>query len=197
MAIDEKIYTISEAAKYAEVSTKTIHRHIKSGKLEAAKNVGDYGPEWQITQTDLDNWLDDRMGHNNAFDPSDDHHKQHGQTRGGLVPWEDVQRLQENLVGAARTIGKLEATVDIQAQEIERLQSKINEIEKQAMDSFDKALDERIDNVVGQQLERTIQSYDFSNEEIKKLLYDSATTQNELKELKELIANKKPWWKLW
>jgi excisionase family DNA binding protein len=169
VVINEKIYTVSDAAKYAEVSTKTIHRHIKSGKLKATKNIGDYGPEWQITQTDLDSWLDDRRGDKKTDEPMDVHHKQYRQTKDSLVPWEDVQRLQENLVGAARTIGKLEATVELQSQEIERLKNKISELEKQSLDNTYKAIDERIDNVLGQHMDRV---------------------------LKEL-NNKKPWWKFW
>jgi excisionase family DNA binding protein len=48
----DKLLTIEEAAEILRVSTRSVNRYIKSGKLKASK-IG----HWRITQKDLDDFL--------------------------------------------------------------------------------------------------------------------------------------------
>lgn len=48
-----RIYTIDEAAKTLKVSTMTVYRYIKAGKLRAAK----IGRDWRITEEQLKDFL--------------------------------------------------------------------------------------------------------------------------------------------
>lgn len=43
-------YSVTDAAKVLGVSTRTIRRHIKDGKLPFTKINGQFGPEYRITE---------------------------------------------------------------------------------------------------------------------------------------------------
>lgn len=49
----EKLYTLQETANLLKVSTRTVLRYIKSGKLEAIK-IG----QWRVSKTAIQNFLD-------------------------------------------------------------------------------------------------------------------------------------------
>ncbi len=72
-------YTIKEAAEISGISTTTIRRYIKSGKINASLEKGRYGPEYRISKESLsaigieqNNALPMRRnGNNNARSPEE------------------------------------------------------------------------------------------------------------------------------
>jgi excisionase family DNA binding protein len=56
----EKLYTLQETADLLKVSTRTVLRYIKSGKLKATK-IG----QWRINEISLQNFLSDNQNSNN------------------------------------------------------------------------------------------------------------------------------------
>lgn len=52
--MEEKIYSVDDAAKYLDVSVKTVRRYIYANKLKASK----IGGQWRITDSQLKEYLD-------------------------------------------------------------------------------------------------------------------------------------------
>lgn len=55
-----EIYTISQTAKYLQVSDKTIRRLIEKNELPASK----IGRSWRITLTDIEKYLSETKNRN-------------------------------------------------------------------------------------------------------------------------------------
>jgi len=53
-------YTVGQAAERLGVSTKTLRRQIKAGKLPAVKQPGAKGPEWRIDKEEVDRRAEER-----------------------------------------------------------------------------------------------------------------------------------------
>jgi excisionase family DNA binding protein len=51
-----RLLTLSEAAQLLQVSTRTLHRMIRSGDLPALK----VGGQWRLRETQLQQWLERR-----------------------------------------------------------------------------------------------------------------------------------------
>ena len=47
-------YTLGQAAEQLCLSTKTLRRHIKTGKISATKTQGAKGPEWRLHKAEVD-----------------------------------------------------------------------------------------------------------------------------------------------
>lgn len=56
----EKLYTLQETADLLKVSTRTVLRYIKSGKLKATK-IG----QWRINEISLHDFLNEHQNSNN------------------------------------------------------------------------------------------------------------------------------------
>lgn len=48
----DHFWNLSEAAKHLGISTRTVLRHLKNGRLDGAKVPGPNGPEWRIRAID-------------------------------------------------------------------------------------------------------------------------------------------------
>ena len=59
----EKLYTLQETADLLKVSTRTVLRYIKSGKLKATK-IG----QWRINEISLRDFLSDNQNSNNYLE---------------------------------------------------------------------------------------------------------------------------------
>ena len=51
-----RLLTLSEAARLLQVSTRTLHRMIRSGDIPALK----VGGQWRLRETQLQQWLEDQ-----------------------------------------------------------------------------------------------------------------------------------------
>ena len=51
-----RLLTLSEAARLLQVSTRTLHRMIRSGDLPALK----VGGQWRVRETQLQQWVEHR-----------------------------------------------------------------------------------------------------------------------------------------
>ncbi|HEX9145196.1 MAG TPA: helix-turn-helix domain-containing protein [Candidatus Binatia bacterium] len=51
-----RLLTLSEAARLLQVSTRTLHRMIRSGDLPALK----VGGQWRVRETQLQQWVEQR-----------------------------------------------------------------------------------------------------------------------------------------
>lgn len=51
-----RLLTLSEAAQLLQVSTRTLHRMIRSGDLPALK----VGGQWRVRETQLEQWVQHR-----------------------------------------------------------------------------------------------------------------------------------------
>jgi excisionase family DNA binding protein len=51
-----RLLTLSEAAQLLQVSTRTLHRMIRSGNLPALK----VGGQWRVRETQLEQWVEQR-----------------------------------------------------------------------------------------------------------------------------------------
>ena len=51
-----RLLTLSEAARLLQVSTRTLHRMIRSGALPALK----VGGQWRVRETQLQQWVEQR-----------------------------------------------------------------------------------------------------------------------------------------
>lgn len=57
---DEKFYTIKEVAELLKVSDGGVRKWLKTGKLKGIK----LGRIWRISKSDLEEFINERRGHN-------------------------------------------------------------------------------------------------------------------------------------
>jgi excisionase family DNA binding protein len=103
-----KGYSISEAAQELGVSTRTIRRHIKAGKITAVKIQGQFGEEYRIFELpkDVEEQIEDTV--QEGAEQSQDNEKE----KTKLIPADDavsslkiILDLQEKNIALAAQLG--------------------------------------------------------------------------------------------
>jgi MerR family transcriptional regulator, copper efflux regulator len=96
----EQGMNINEAAKKLNVSTRTIRRHIKSGKIKAELIKGSFGDEYRILE------LPEQFDPNQPLDSEDNEVALEKASGGGMLSGLDlIRELQEKNLALAAQLG--------------------------------------------------------------------------------------------